>query len=35
MSLEWIAEGLVMLPAEHKAELVAIANELLAQKPEA
>jgi hypothetical protein len=24
-----------MLPAEHKAELVAIANELLAQKPEA
>ena len=32
MSLEWIAEGLVMLSAEHKAELVAIADDLLAKK---
>jgi hypothetical protein len=32
MSLEWIADGLVMLPAEHRAELVVIADDLLAKK---
>jgi HD-like signal output (HDOD) protein len=34
VSLNWLVEGLVMLPDERKAELIVIANELLARKPE-
>jgi HD-like signal output (HDOD) protein len=35
MSLDWLVEGLVMLPDDHKPDLIAKANELLAQQSSA
>ncbi len=35
VSLEWVVEGLVMLPDERKAELIVMANELMARKSNA
>jgi HD-like signal output (HDOD) protein len=35
VSLDWLADGLVMLPDEHRANLVVIANELLARQTDA
>ena len=35
VSLDWLVEGLVMLPDDHKADLIATANELLARQADA
>jgi hypothetical protein len=35
VSIEWLVDGLVMLPDERRAALTVLANGLMARKPEA